>query len=326
MTALRTALTAALGIEHPVLLAPMGSVAGGRLAAAVSDAGGLGLVGVGYAEHSAVAREFDRAGGSPVGCGFITWVLDRRPTLLDLVLDRRPVAVMLSFGDPSPHIPRIHAAGVPVLCQVSSARDAAGALDVGADVVVAQGGEGGGHGTRERSTMTLVPEVCDMVERRGLVTPVVAAGGIADGRGVAAALVLGAAGVLVGTRFWASAEALVSPASHERAAAASGDDTIATTVYDRVRGITWPPGYTSRVLRSPFVADWAGREDELGQELHRLAPAYHRAVRDDDVDVAQIVAGEAVGLVARAEPAGKVLEGLVSGAVAALRDTGGVLD
>ena len=322
---LRTGLTDLLGVEHPVLLAPMGSVAGGRLAAAVSDAGGLGLVGVGYAEHAAVRQELDAAGGARVGCGFITWVLDRRPSLLDVVLERDPVAVMLSFGDPTPYVARIRDAGAAVICQVCDAAEAARALDAGADVVVTQGGEAGGHGTRRRSTLTLVPEVCDMVARRGLSTPVVAAGGIADGRGLAAALVLGAAGVLVGTRFWACSEALVSPASHERAAAASGDDTVATTVHDRVRGITWPRGYTSRVLRSPFVATWAGREDELGRELHRVAPEYRRAVRDDDVDVAQVVVGEAVGLVQRTEPAGKVLQSLVAGAVAALRDPAGVL-
>lgn len=315
---LSTPLTALLGIEHPVVLAPMGGVAGGRLAASVSDAGALGLIGIGYGEHAVLRREFDAAGEGRVGCGFITWVLDRRPGLLDAALARRPVAVMLSFGDPSPYVETIHGTGAQVLCQVSNAAEAAHALDAGADVVVAQGGEAGGHGTRERSTMTLVPEVCDMVARRGLSTPVVAAGGIADGRGLAAALVLGAAGVLVGTRFWACSEALVSPASHRRAAAASGDDTLATTVYDRVRGITWPAGYTSRVLRSPFAARWHGREEQLGWELDRLAVAYRRAVADDDVDVAQVVVGEAVAMVGGVLPAREVVTSLVAGAVRAL--------
>lgn len=315
---LRTSLTGLLGVEHPVVLAPMGSVAGGRLAAAVSAAGGLGLVGVGYGEHVHLHRELDTADGARVGVGFITWVLDRRPTMLDAALDRRPAAVMLSFGDPRPYVGRLREAGVPVLCQVTSLAEAARALDAGADVVVAQGGEAGGHGTRARSTLTLVPEVCDLVARRGLETPVVAAGGIADGRGLAAALVLGAAGALVGTRFWSCREALVSPASHARAVAATGDDTIATTVFDRVRGITWPAGYTSRVLASPFAREWHGREEQLGWELHRLAVDYRRAVAADDVDVAQIVVGEAVALVQGVLPAADVVASLVSGAATAL--------
>lgn len=316
---LRTPLTALLGVEHPVVLAPMGSVAGGRLAAAVSAAGALGLVGVGYGEQLHLRRELDAAGGARVGVGFITWVLDRRPTMLDAALDRRPAAVMLSFGDPSPYVGRAHEAGVPVLCQVTSAAEAGRALDAGADVIVAQGGEAGGHGTRARSTFTLVPEVCDLVAGRGLATPVVAAGGIADGRGLAAALVLGAAGALVGTRFWACREALVSPASHARALAAGGDDTIATTVFDRVRGITWPEGYTSRVLASPFAREWHGREEELGWELHRLAVDYRRAVADDDVEVAQVVVGEAIALVRGIVPAAEVVASLVGGASSALR-------
>jgi nitronate monooxygenase len=316
---LRTPLTALLGIEHPVVLAPMGSVAGGRLAAAVSAAGALGLVGVGYGEGLHLRRELDAADGARVGVGFITWVLDRRPTMLDAALDRRPAAVMLSFGDPSPYVGRVHGAGVPVLCQVTSAAEADRALDAGADVIVTQGGEAGGHGTHARSTFTLVPEVCDLVARRGPATPVVAAGGIADGRGLAAALALGAAGVLVGTRFWACREALVSPASHARAVVAGGDDTMATTVFDRVRGITWPDGYTSRVLASPFAREWHGREEELGRELHRLSVDYHRAVADDDVDVAQVVVGEAVALVRGIVPAAEVVAALVTGASTALR-------
>ena len=318
---LRTRLTDLLGVEHPVVLAPMGSVAGGRLAAAVTAAGGLGLVGVGYGEHVHLRRELDATDGARVGVGFITWVLDRRPTMLDAALERGAAAVMLSFGDPSPHIGRVHEAGVPVLCQVTSAAEAERVLDAGADVVVAQGGEAGGHGTRTRSTFTFVPEVCDLVARRGLTTPVVAAGGIADGRGLAAALVLGAAGALVGTRFWACREALVSPGSHARAVTATGDDTIATTVFDRVRGITWPDGYTSRVLASPFARTWHGREEQLGWELHRLAADYRRAVTDDDVDVAQVVVGEAVALVQGVLPAADVVASLVAGACTTLRTT-----
>lgn len=316
---LATAATAVLGIEHPVVLAPMGAVSGGALAAAVSEAGGLRLIGVGYGEPSWLVREFGNAGTSRVGCGFITWLLARRPAMLDLALDRDPAAIMLSFGDVGPFADRIRAAGVPLIAQVSSAAEAGRALDVGVDVVVAQGGEGGGHGTHDRSTMTLVPEVCDLVAQRGLTIPVLAAGGIADGRGLAAVLMLGADGALVGTRLWASSEALVSPVAQQRTAQATGDDTIATTVYDRVRGITWPPGFTSRVLRSPFVSTWHGREAELGWDLDAAAARYRRATADDDFDVAAITVGEAAGLVHGAEPAAAIVASMVAGAAAALR-------
>ncbi len=142
---------------------------------------------------------------------------------------------MLSFGDLRPFADRLRAAGVPLTAQVQSLDHARQALDAGADLIVAQGGEAGGHGMSVRSTFTLVPDVVDLVAARSPDTLVVAAGGVADGRGLAAALALGADGALVGTRLWASAEALVSPRAHQRAIQASGDDTFRTRVYDVVR-------------------------------------------------------------------------------------------
>jgi nitronate monooxygenase len=188
---LPTPLTRLFGIEYPIISAPMGAVAGGELAAAVSRAGGLGLIGGGYGDATWLARQFDLAGSVTVGCGFITWSLARQPRLLDLALERDPVAVMLSFGDPEPFAAKITSAGVPLICQVQNLAWAERALHVGADVLVAQGREAGGHGHGVRSTMTLVPEVVDLVAAHGRATPVLAAGGIADGRGLAAALMLG---------------------------------------------------------------------------------------------------------------------------------------
>ena len=124
MPFLKTALTELLGIEHPILLAPMGSVAGGRLAAAVTRAGGLGLIGSGYADGDAVRRELTAAGNTPVGVGFITWALDRRPEALDAALTSKPPAVMLSFGDPAPYADAIHAAGSRLICQVTTLEQA----------------------------------------------------------------------------------------------------------------------------------------------------------------------------------------------------------
>lgn len=318
---LATPATAALRVRHPVVQAPMGGVAGGALAAAVSGAGALGMIGVGYADAAWLDRELTVAAGSRVGCGFITWLLERRPELLDTALDRGSAAIMLTCGDARPFAGRIREAGIPMICQVSSSREAAEAIDAGADLLVAQGSEAGGHGTHSRSTMTLVPEVCDLVDRRGSNAPVLAAGGIADGRGLAAALMLGASGALVGTRFWATSEALVSPRVQERAARATGDDTLATTVYDQVRGVNWPSGYSSRVLRSRFTDAWHGSDASLllDGDLSEATRLYRAAVEAEDLDTVAVTVGEAIGLVDRPESAATVVEVMLAEALDALR-------
>ena len=198
-----TRLTDRFGLAHPVVLAPMAFAAGGRLAAAVSAAGGLGLVGGGYGNKDWVDAQLDEAGDGTVGCGFITWSLEGSPGLLDHVLERRPRAILLSFGDPRPFAQRVLDARVPLICQVQSRADAALALEAGADVVVAQGGEAGGHSER-RSTFTLVPEIADLIApgRRALYCALRAAsqtGAVSRRRSL-----LGADGVLVGSRLWAT--------------------------------------------------------------------------------------------------------------------------
>lgn len=315
-----TRLTTRLGIAHPIVSAPMGGVAGGALAAAVSASGALGMIGAGHATRPWLEKQFTVAADARVGCGFIAWQLAGEPGLLELALERHPAALMLSFGDIDPFAARVKDADVPLMCQVSSLREAARAIDRGADVLIAQGREAGGHGRHDRSTMALVPEICDLVVCRGADTPVLAAGGIADGRGLAAALMLGAAGALIGTRFCATAEALVSPLEQERVSRATGDDTVTTRVYDEVRGVSWPAGYTSRVLRSAFTAAWhdgtAGplSPDEIGE----AADQYRRGMRDDDEGVVSVTAGEAVGLISRPDAAGTVVEVLLAEAIAAL--------
>src|SRR5579859_4640504 len=178
---LRTRLTERLGIEHPIILAPMGSASGGALARAVSEAGGLGLIGLGYGNPEWLEREFLAAGNARVGCGFITWSLGERAHLLDRALDHKPAAVMLSFGDPKPFAAAIKRAGTRLICQVQSVAHAVEAADLGADIIVAQGTEAGGHGA-SRATLALVPAVVDAVRARNDEAIVVAAGGIADGR------------------------------------------------------------------------------------------------------------------------------------------------
>ncbi|OBK36842.1 oxidoreductase [Mycobacterium sp. 1245111.1] len=304
---MKTRLTEFFGIEHPIVSAPMALISGGRLAAAVTSAGGLGLIGGGYGDSVWLGREFDLAHGARVGCGFITWSLARKPELFDETLERQPATVMLSFGELQPFAERIHAAGIPLMAQVQTLDQARHALDAGAQIVVAQGGEAGGHGMTVRSTFTLVPEIVDLAAERAPDTLVLAAGGVADGRGLAAALMLGADGAVVGTRFWASPEALVSPRAHERAIGASGDTTYRTRVYDYVRQLDWPPEYNERALSNPFVDGWHGNEAELHAELPDAIDTFEKAVAAEDFGVAAILIGESIGLIDAVRPAADIV-------------------
>jgi nitronate monooxygenase len=306
--ALRTRLTEKLRIEHPIISAPMAFAAGGKLAAAVTGAGGLGLIGGGYGDAGWLEQQFLEAGNARVGCGFITWSLAKKPELLDQVIARSPAAVMLSFGAPAPFAPRVKEAGIALICQVQSlalARDAAAA---GADIIVAQGTEAGGHGAA-RATLTLVPEIADYLAKESPATILVAAGGIADGRGLAAALMLGAEGVLMGSRFWASREAMVHPAFQNVAMAADGDATIRTTVVDIARKLDWPKPFTARVMQNRFVAEWHGREDELAKpevqerEMQRYVSAMQSGAWDDT----GVWVGEAAGLMRDVRPAAELV-------------------
>lgn len=310
---MQTRLTRQLAIEHPVLCAPMGVVTGGRLAAAVSAAGGLGLIGGGYGDAAWLEKAFEEAGGARVGCGFITWSLARRPQLLDLVLERKPAAVMLSFGDPLPPARRIRAAGVPLLCQVQSLAMAQEAVAAGADAIVAQGAEAGGHGLR-RSTFTLVPEIADYLAVHAPGTVLVAAGGVADGRGLAAARMLGADGVLVGTRFLASDEAALHDGLKAASVAAAGDATLRSSVMDIARGYDWPPPFDARALATGFALEWQGREAELGQPdtRQREEQRYWQGFRAGEPRDTCVLAGEAVGLIHDIAPAGELLRRMVS--------------
>jgi nitronate monooxygenase len=308
-----TRLTERLGVRHPILLAPMDVVADGRLAAAVSHAGGFGIIGGGYGDAAWLTREMDAAGDARVGVGFITWSLSRQPHLLDLVLERRPPAVMLSFGEVQPHADRIKAAGALLLCQVQTVDQARQAIAHGADVLIAQGAEAGGHGM-SRGTLALVPAVVDAAGD----IPVAAAGGIADGRGLAAALMLGADGVLMGSRFYASQEAAALSGAKDRLVAASGDATIRSVLFDIVRRNVWPAPYTGRVLANRFTERWRGRELDLLQRQTEEAARYDTARATGDFDTAAVIAGEAVDLISDIPPAGEIVERVATEAEALL--------
>jgi len=316
--ALHTRLTQKLGIEHPIISAPMAFAAGGRLAAAVTGAGGLGLIGGGYGDADWLKGAFQDAGNARVGCGFITWSLAKHPELLDEVIARMPAAVMLSFGDPKPFGPRVKKAGLPLICQTQTLDHVRDAIRAGADIVIAQGTAAGGHGAA-RSTISLVPEAADLIAKEAPETVLVAAGGIADGRGLAAALMLGAEGVLLGSRFWASAEAQVHSEFQKAAMAANGDATIRTTVVDIARELEWPKPFTARVMKNKFVEDWHGREAELARVTVREKKRYYDAQEKGDWRDTGVWVGEAAGLMREVKPAADIVRTIAAEAEVLLK-------
>ncbi|MEV5880486.1 nitronate monooxygenase [Streptomyces sp. NPDC052101] len=292
---LSTAFTRLLGVEHPIALAPMGGSAGGALTAAVSRGGGLGLLGSGNGDRDWLARELPvlaaEGAGKPWGVGFQAWATE--VGAVEWTLEHGPAAVMLSFGDPRPFAERVRGAGATLIVQVTDLEEARRAVDAGADVIVAQGTEAGGHGARHgRSTLPFVPVVVDLAAP----VPVLAAGGIGDGRGIAAALALGAAGALLGTRFQATAEALVDPATARAIVAGRGEDTERSRVLDIARGSRWPARYTARTLPHPFIERWRDREAELADDP-RAGRSYQEAVTRGDIPPLPQWAGEAVDLI-----------------------------
>jgi nitronate monooxygenase len=220
---------------------------------------------------------------------------------------------MLSFGDVKPHADKIRRAGALMLCQVQTVEQAKDAVANGADALIAQGAEGGGHGV-SRGTFALVPAVVDAA--RGV--PVAAAGGVADGRGLAAALMLGADGVLVGTRFYATQEAMGPQGAKERIVSASGDKTIRGILFDIARRNVWPAPYTGRVLRNEFSERWRGREAELMQHQADEAARYDKARNEGDFDTAAVIAGEGVDMISDIPPAREVVDRMVKEASALL--------
>jgi nitronate monooxygenase len=188
------------------------------------------------------------------------------------------------------------------------------AADAGADILIAQGTEAGGHGLT-RSTLTLVPEVVDAFPD----VPVVAAGGIADGRGLAAVMMLGAEGVLMGTRFYASQEAQGHPAAKQRIVEATGDNTARSIVFDISRQNLWPEPYTGRVLRNAHAERWLGREADLKRNIDEEAQRYREARERGDFDVAGVIAGEAVGLIHDLPSASEIVDRVVGQAETLLR-------
>ncbi len=312
--ALSTAFTRLLQVEHPVALAPMGGSAGGALAAAVSNGGGLGLLGAGNGDPDWLARELPvvaAATGKPWGVGFQSWAVD--VGTVERALEHHPAAVMLSFGDPRPFTEPVRRAGAALIIQVTDLEEARQAVDLGADVIVAQGAEAGGHSGLGWSTLPFVPVVADLAAP----VPVLGAGGIADGRGLAAVLALGAAGALVGTRFQATAEALADPATKKAIVEGSGQDTERSRVLDIARGSAWPARYPGRTLGHPFLDQWRGREAELAADS-RARQAYQDGVARGELPPQPVWASQAVDLIRDLQSAADLVAVLVAQAEDAL--------
>jgi nitronate monooxygenase len=308
---INTALTGLLGVKHPILLAPMDVVSGARLTSAVSNAGGFGILGGGYGDRGWLEREtakLKEVASAPVGIGFITWSLAKQPELLDVALSAQPRAIMLSFGDPRPFAPRIKDARALLICQVQDEDMAREALDAGADILVAQGTEAGGHGAA-RTTLDIVPAIVDLAAGR---VPVVAAGGIADGRGLAAMMMLGASGVLLGTRFYASQEADGAEEAKTRICAAKSGSTTRGIIFDMSRNNVWPAPFNGRCLINDHARRWMGREIELLQNMKSVAVEYAAARTAGNFDVAAVIAGEAVGLIHDIPKAAEIVDRLVT--------------
>jgi nitronate monooxygenase len=291
-------------LSSPICLAPMALAAGGDLAAATARAGALGLVGGGYADLAWTQREYrialERGPRERIGCGFITWKLDEDASALDWVLEQRPRAVMLSFGDARRYAQRIARTGAVLICQVQRMDQVQQAMEAGAEVLVAQGGEAGGHGMdalNARSTITFVPEVADWLAAQAPRTLLLAAGGIADGRTLAAALMLGADGALVGSRLWATRESLAPEGAKQQALQTDGDGTARSAVFDILRRKNWPAPYDFRAIRNSLHRKWESRIEALKAAPEAARAEYDAGVRAADFSRAHATIGEAVGLV-----------------------------
>nr|MDQ6906577.1 nitronate monooxygenase [Chloroflexota bacterium] len=230
------------------------------------------------------------------------------------IAERVPV-IGHSFADPTPYVAAIHAAGLLMIAQVQTVALARTAAAAGVDIIVAQGTEAGGH-TGYSGTLPLVPAVVDVAG--GI--PVIAAGGIADGRGLAAVLMLGAEGAWLGSRFVASVEAEGGSWVKERVVAAGTDDTVLTKAYDLVTQSPFPPGIGDRVVRNDYTDAWHGRDEELPGRRPELYAQLVQATQAGDGRIAATRAGNAAGLIHAVEPAGDIVRAIIAEAERLLRD------
>jgi nitronate monooxygenase len=320
-----TRLTRMFGLRYPIASAPMAMHSGGTLAAAVSSAGALGSFGGLHPQKGpdwlrGEIASIRKATPAPFAIGFITEFIPAMPALFDAALEAKPPAVALSFGSPEPWLSRAKAAGARVMCQVQTFEQAEQAAAAGADILVAQGNEAGGH-TGRMSVLPFLARIVDAFPD----LPVLAAGGIGNGRTLAAVLAAGADGAWIGTALLATPEAVeVSAAHKQRIVDSNGEDTVYTEVFDiveqKIFGMTWPEGIASRVHLNAFARRWHQREQELRAGIDDVAPAYLRALRERDPDTAAVAMGQSAAFVDAIRPAGDVVRSIGDAAERILRE------
>ncbi|AGZ53368.1 NAD(P)H-dependent flavin oxidoreductase [Mycobacterium kansasii] len=305
---LSTPWSRGFGLRVPIVNAPMGGVAGGRLAAAVTAAGGLGMIGMGSTATQASLAEQLRQVTGRFGIGLVDWVMRDEVGLLEDALAARPALLSVSFGTDWSWVDKAHDAGIVTATQVYDGAGARRAVDAGVDIVVARGAEGGGHGEVRLGTLPLLDAVLEAVS-----VPVLAGGGIASPRSLAAVLAAGASGAWVGTRLAACPEALTSESTRRALIEARETDTRVSRVFDVAAGLPWPARYPSRVLANDFVAQWTGREDELAADPDARA-RLAAAVAAEDLRVAPVDAGQGVGMIGDNASVAEVIGPMCSGA------------
>ena len=311
---LHTPVCDLLGIEIPIFQGGMSTYTSAELVAAVSNAGGLGIIGALGRTRDDLRDEIRRVRNltsMPFGVNHVVCRID--DACLELTLAQRVPVLSLSWGRAAELTARAHEVGVKVVHQVTSPEEAGGVAAEGADVVIAQGAEGGGHVGTSMSTMALVPQAVDLVKP----VPVIAAGGIADGRGLAAAIMLGAQGVLMGTRFLATVESHSRGHSKDALLNSLGSQTMASKFLDDVLGILWP-GSVVRSIRNPILEEWARKlPEDWAQHADELRPQVQAAVNNGDF----VLAGESVGLVHEILPAGELVKKIAAQAEALLSES-----
>ncbi len=328
---MRTAICDMLGIEIPIVQAPMGGAAGPALAAAVSNAGALGTLALWGADIETLrkqVRETRSLTSKPFAVNLnLEFPQQER---LEACLQEGVPVIAFFWRDPSALVQRAKAGSAKVMHTIGTAKDARAAVECGVDVIVVQGWEAGGHVRGTVATMPLIPAVVDAVDP----TPVIAAGGIADGRGLAAALSLGASGAWIGTRFLASSEAAIHPHYRERLLQATEDDTV---YLDDLFGVGWPKA-PHRVLRNATVAAWeaagcpeSGKRPGEGEivatsksrgSIVRYRSYTPAADAEGDIDALSLWAGQSVALVNKVQPAAEIVREIHTEACAILNRLG----
>lgn len=317
---LHTRICELFGIEVPIVLAGMGGVSMAELVAAVSNAGGLGVIGAATLDAEGLRREIRKTREltqKPFAVDLLAPIPEMIRPQMQVIFEEQVKIFVAGLAVPREFIAEMHDRGMLVVVMTGKVRHALAAEAAGADVVVAQGTEAGGH-TGEIGTLALVPQVVDAVK-----IPVLAAGGIADGRGVAAALALGAEGVVIGTRFIATPEAQAAPAYRDTLVRAGDEDTVRTRCYT---------GKPARAIRNPYIAEWERRAHEIQPFPMQVVRSMEAGVMDymgvrGDADPNRtfMPAGQGLGLIREVKPAGEVLREIVAEAVEVLRGIGRVV-